>query len=137
MQSPSLWYSLPISEVYYEWGFPVTEIGAFFTYRQGVNIAILSNYVLLAILLIINSTVAPCEPAAVRLIVVLLWLLVILLVAYVAVLSRDRLWWMLPQILALALAIMSLATMTIYQSRGNGDICLYDPNPIKFELTEN
>jgi hypothetical protein len=102
-----------------------------------VNIAILANYVLLAVLIIINSGAAPCEPAAFRLIVVLLWLLVILLVAYVAVLSRDLLWWMLPQVLALLLAIISVATMTIYQSYGNGDICLYDPNPIRFDLTEN
>lgn len=115
----------------------MTAVGAFLTYRQGVNIAILANYVLLAVLIIINSGAAPCEPAAFRLIVVLLWLLVILLVAYVAVLSRDLLWWMLPQVLALLLAIISVATMTIYQSYGNGDICLYDPNPIRFDLTEN
>jgi hypothetical protein len=115
----------------------VTAVGAFLTYRQGVNIAILANYVLLAVLIIINSGAAPCEPAAFRLIVVLLWLLVILLVAYVAVLSRDLLWWMLPQVLALLLAIISVATMTIYQSYGNGDICLYDPKPIRFDLTEN
>lgn len=114
----------------------MTAVGAFFTYRQGVNIAILANYALLAVLIIINSGAAPCEPAAFRLIVVLLWLLVILLVAYVAVLSRDRLWWMLPQVLALLLAIISVATMTIYQSYGNGDICLYDPNPIRFDLTK-
>lgn len=115
----------------------MTAVGAFLTYRQGVNIAILANYVLLAVLIIINSGAAPCEPAVFRLIVVLLWLLVILLVAYVAVLSRDLLWWMLPQVLALLLAIISVATMTIYQSYGNGDICLYDPNPIRFDLTEN
>ncbi len=112
-------------------------VSAFFTYRQGVNIAILSNYILLAVLIIINAGAAPCEPAAFRLIVILLWLLVILLVAYVAVLSKDRLWWMLPQALALLLAIISLATMTVYQSYGNGDICLYDPNPIKFDLKKN
>ncbi|WP_325365417.1 hypothetical protein [Asticcacaulis sp.] len=101
-----------------------------------MNIAILANYVLLAILIIINSAAAPCEPAAARLIVALLWLLVILVIAYVWVASRDRLWWMLPQILALALAIISTATMTIYQSQGSGNICLYDPNPIKFDLTD-
>ncbi len=114
----------------------MTEVGAFFRYRQGVNIAILANYLLLAVLLIINSAAAPCEPAAARLIVFLLWTLVVLLIAYVWVASRDRLWWILPQILALALAIISLATMTIYQSQGSGDICLYDPNPIKFDLLE-
>lgn len=61
----------------------------------------------------------------------------LLVIAYVWVTCRERLWWMLPQMLALALAIMSLATMTIYQSQGSGDICLYDPNPIKFELRKN
>ena len=112
----------------------MTAVNAFFTYRQGVNIAILANYVLLALLILINAAATPCEPAAARLIVVLLWVLVILVIAYVWVASRDRLWWMLPQILALALAIISVATMTVYKSYGNGDICLYDPNPIKFEL---
>ncbi len=112
----------------------MTAVGAFLTYRQGVNIAILANYVLLAILIVIHSATAPCEPVAARLIVILLWTLVILVIAYVWVTSRDRLWWMLPQILALALAIISTATMTIYQPQGSGDICLYDPNPIKLEL---
>ncbi|MGN6208999.1 hypothetical protein [Asticcacaulis sp.] len=112
----------------------MTSVGAFFTYRQGVNIAILANYILLAILIVIHSVTAQCEPPAARLIVILLWLLVLLVIAYVWVTCRERLWWMLPQMLALALAIMSLATMTIYQSQGSGDICLYDPNPIKFEL---
>lgn len=118
-------------------GLPVTAVGAFLTYRQGVNIAILANYLLLALLIAINSVAAPCEPPAARLIVILLWILVILVIAYVWVTSRDRLWWMLPQILALAVTIISTATMTIYQSQGSGDICLYDPNPIKFDLTEN
>lgn len=103
-------------------------------YRQGVNIAILANYILLAILIVIHSVTGQCEPAAARLIVILLWLLVLLVIAYVWVTCRERLWWMLPQVLALTLAIMSLATMTIYQSQSSGDICLYDPNPIKFEL---
>jgi hypothetical protein len=116
-------------------GVSVTSVGAFFTYRQGVNIAILANYLVLALLIIINSAAAPCEPAAARLIVILLWALVLLLIAYVAVLSRDLLWWMVPQILALALAIISLATMTIYQSHA-GDICIYDPNPIRFDFND-
>lgn len=115
----------------------MTEVGAFLTYRQGVNIAILANYALLATLIFIGSAASPCEPPAARLIVVLLWTLVVLLIAYVWVTSRDRLWWMLPQMLALVVAIISMATMTVYQSYGNGDICLYDPNPIKFDLTEN
>jgi len=115
----------------------VTAVSAFFTYRQGVNIAILANYLLLALLILINSAAAPCEPAAARLIVVLLWALVILVGAYVWVVSREQMWWMTPQILALAFAIISMATMTIYQSQGSGDICLYDPNPIKFDLLEN
>lgn len=117
--------------------FLVKAVGAFFTYRLGVNIAILANYALLAILIIINAATAPCEPAAARLIVVLLWVLVILVISYVAVASRDRLWWMLPQILALLLAIVSTMTMTIYQSQGSGDICLYDPNPIRFDFGDN
>ena len=114
----------------------MTAVSAFFTYRQGVNIAILANYLLLALLILINSAAAPCEPAAARLIVVLLWALVILVIAYVWVVSREQMWWMVPQILVLAFAIISLATMTIYQSQGSGDICLYDPNPIRFEFTE-
>ena len=114
----------------------MTSVGAFFTYRQGVNIAILSNYILLAILIAINAVAVPCEPTAARLIVILLWILVLLVIAYVWATCRNRLWWMLPQILALVVAIISTATMTIYQSQGSGDICLYDPNPIKFDLIE-
>ena len=114
----------------------MTSVGAFFTYRQGVNIAILANYILLAILIAINAAAVPCEPAAARLIVVLLWILVFLLIAYVWVTCRERLWWVVPQMLALIIAIISTATMTIYQSQGSGDICLYDPNPIKFDPTE-
>jgi hypothetical protein len=111
----------------------MTEVISFFTRRQGVNIAIVANYILLAILLVAGSTAAPCEPLAARFVIVLLWILLILIMAYIALQSRNSLWWMTPQIIALLLALLSPLSMNIYQSKGSGDICFYNNSPPLFE----
>ncbi|MFT4075340.1 MAG: hypothetical protein QM647_07375 [Asticcacaulis sp.] len=104
----------------------MTEVISFFTRRQGVNIAVVANYLLLAIVLVASSTAAPCEPLAARFIILLLWALVILLMAYISVTDRNSLWWMVPQIIALGLALLTPLSTTMYRSQISGDICFYN-----------
>jgi hypothetical protein len=115
----------------------MTEVISFFTRRQGVNIAIAVNYILLAVLLIANSTAAPCEPLAARSVIVLLWILVILIMAYIGLQSRDSLWWMVPQVIALTFALLSLLSTTMYQSQASGDLCFYNSPPLFEPLTDH
>lgn len=104
----------------------MTGVISFFTRYQYVNTAIVANYILLAVLLLANSAATSCEPMAARLITVLLWILVLLIMAYIALTNRSSLWWMVPQIIALGLGLFSTMSMTLYRSHVSGEICFYN-----------